>query len=59
MRWIAVFLLVTLGVAAVVYGGKDDSPGLQLIGVLLVVGSIGWGVWPRIRKSGSPARRGG
>ena len=30
---------VALGVAAVVYGESDDSPGLQLIGVLIVIGT--------------------
>jgi drug/metabolite transporter (DMT)-like permease len=40
VRWVAVALLVLLGVAAVVAGGADDSPGLQGIGLLLVVGAI-------------------
>jgi hypothetical protein len=35
---------VALGVAAVVYGESDDSPGLQLIGVLLAVGAVTLGV---------------
>ena len=30
-------LPVAIGVAAVVYGGADDSPGLQLLGVLPVL----------------------
>jgi hypothetical protein len=29
-----------LGVAAVVAGGYDDSPGAQLIGVVLVLGAV-------------------
>ena len=33
-------LLVALGVAGVVAGGADDSPGLQLLGVLVVVGAV-------------------
>ncbi|MDQ2585505.1 hypothetical protein [Saccharothrix yanglingensis] len=33
-------LLAALGVTTVVLGGADDSPGLQLIGVLLVVGAV-------------------
>jgi hypothetical protein len=37
----ALALGVALGVAAVVYGEADDSPGLQLIGVLLVLGAVG------------------
>jgi drug/metabolite transporter (DMT)-like permease len=40
VRWVAVALLVLLGVAAVVAGGADDSPGLQGIGLLLVIGAI-------------------
>lgn len=34
---------VALGVAGVVYGEADDSPGLQLLGVLLVVGAVVFG----------------
>ncbi|WP_416905328.1 hypothetical protein [Micromonospora echinospora] len=37
-------LAVTLGLAGVVYGEADDSPGLQLLGALLVVGAVGYGV---------------
>jgi peptidoglycan/LPS O-acetylase OafA/YrhL len=37
---LGVVLGVALGVAAVVYGESDDSPGLQLIGVLIVVGVV-------------------
>ncbi|MCF0096480.1 MULTISPECIES: hypothetical protein [unclassified Micromonospora] len=40
MRYVIAVLVVALGVAAVVYGGADDSPGLQLIGALLVVGAV-------------------
>ncbi len=41
-------LLLALGVAVgllgVVAGERDDSPGLQLIGVVLVAGAVGAGV---------------
>ncbi len=37
-------LVIALGVAAVVLGEADDSPGLQLIGVLLVGGAVALGV---------------
>jgi hypothetical protein len=37
-------LVIALGVAAVVYGEADDSPGLQGIGVLLVIGTVVLGV---------------
>ncbi|WP_369134339.1 hypothetical protein [Modestobacter sp. I12A-02662] len=33
-------LAVTVGVLAVVYGESDDSPGLQGLGVLLVLGAL-------------------
>ncbi|MEV1154196.1 hypothetical protein AB0J27_02150 [Micromonospora chokoriensis] len=35
---------VALGIAGVVLGGADDSPGLQLIGVVLVIGSVVFGI---------------
>ena len=38
---IATAILVTaIGVAAIVLGEADDSPGLQLLGVVLVVGAV-------------------
>jgi len=33
-------LAVTIGVAALVYGEADDSPGLQGLGALLVIGAV-------------------
>jgi len=33
-------LAVALGTSAVVYGERDDSPGLQGLGVLLALGAI-------------------
>jgi len=38
VRWLFSVLLAALGVAAVILGGADDSPGLQGIGALLVGG---------------------
>ena len=40
MQILLALLVVAIGVAAVVLGEGDDSPGLQLIGVLLVVGTV-------------------
>jgi ABC-type transport system involved in cytochrome c biogenesis permease component len=40
MKTTLAMLVVATGVAAVMLGGADDSPGLQLIGVLLVVGTV-------------------
>jgi peptidoglycan/LPS O-acetylase OafA/YrhL len=42
-----VVTLAVLGVAAVVLGEGDDSPGLQGIGVLLVVAAVVVGVRAR------------
>ncbi|MEV4655792.1 hypothetical protein [Micromonospora sp. NPDC049301] len=36
---------VALGVAGIAHGEADDSPGLQFLGVLLVVGAVVFGVW--------------
>ncbi|MEU4776240.1 hypothetical protein [Micromonospora sp. NPDC023644] len=47
-------LVVALGVAGVVLGEADDSPGLQLLGVLLVVGAVVFGV--RLVRRGRRAR---
>lgn len=41
---VAALLVTALGVAAIVAGEADDSPGLQLLGVLLVVGTVALGV---------------
>ncbi|MFI7604576.1 hypothetical protein ACIBTV_05575 [Micromonospora sp. NPDC049366] len=35
---------VALGVAGIAHGEADDSPGLQLLGVLLLLGAIVVGV---------------
>ena len=40
MRYVLAVLGVLLGVAAVVAGGADDSPGLQAIGVAIAVGTV-------------------
>ncbi len=39
MKRLAPLLLVALGIAVVVLGGADDSPGLQGIGVVIVAGA--------------------
>ncbi|MEV0325236.1 hypothetical protein AB0H63_02135 [Micromonospora echinospora] len=41
---VVALLAVALGVAGIVLGEADDSPGLQLLGALLVVGAVGCGV---------------
>ena len=44
MKYLLVMLVIAVGAAAIVYGEADDSPGGQLVGVLLVVGAIVLGV---------------
>jgi hypothetical protein len=59
MRYVSVFIAVlvaALGVAGVVHGEADDSPGLQLIGVALVVAAVAVGV--RFLRSGARRRDG-
>lgn len=40
----AALAIAAVGVLALLYGSVDDSPGLVLIGVLLIVGSFALGV---------------
>lgn len=49
MNWLLTLLLVALGVTVVILGGADDSPGLQGIGLLLVLGTVAWQVLRRRR----------
>ena len=44
MKYLALVLAVAIGVAAVVYGEGDDSPGLQLLGAVIVIAAIVFGV---------------
>ena len=44
MRILLSILAIAIGVAAVVLGEADDSPGLQGLGVLLIVGTVALGV---------------
>lgn len=54
---VVVLLLVALGVAGVVAGGADDSPGLQLLGVLVVAGGVVLAVrTSRHRRLAGPGR---
>jgi drug/metabolite transporter (DMT)-like permease len=40
MKYVVAVLAIAIGVAGVVAGGADDSPGLQLLGVLLIIGAL-------------------
>lgn len=45
-------IAAALGAAAIVAGGLDDAPGLQLIGVAIVLGAtglIGRSLWRTMR----------
>ena len=44
LRFLLAILVAALGVAAVVAGEADDAPGLQLLGVLLILGAATFGV---------------
>ncbi|MGN9813551.1 hypothetical protein ACTMSW_29915 [Micromonospora sp. BQ11] len=44
VKYVLAVLAVAIGVAAVVYGESDDSPGLQFLGAVLVVGALAYGV---------------
>jgi drug/metabolite transporter (DMT)-like permease len=44
MKYFVAILAIAIGVAGVVAGEADDSPGLQLLGVLLIIGAIVLGV---------------
>ncbi|WP_405107470.1 hypothetical protein OG559_24305 [Micromonospora sp. NBC_01405] len=44
MRYLVAVLAVAIGVAGIVLGEADDSPGLQLLGVVLIVGAVAFGV---------------
>ena len=40
MKFFLAILVIAIGVAGIVAGGIDDSPGAQLIGVLLIIGAV-------------------
>ena len=44
MKYIVAILAVAIGVAGIVAGGADDSLGLQLLGVVVVIGAVVLGV---------------
>ncbi len=56
MRYLVAVLLVALGIAGIVAGGMDDSPGLQLMGALVVIGAIVLGV-RTARRARTPAKQ--
>ncbi len=44
MKYVLAALAVVIGVAAFIYGGADDSPGLQLLGAVIVISAVFFGV---------------
>ena len=44
MKYVIAVVAIAIGVAGIVAGEADDSPGLQLLGAVLVVGAIVFGV---------------
>jgi drug/metabolite transporter (DMT)-like permease len=50
MTYVVAVLAIAIGVAAVVAGEADDSPGLQLMGVVLVIGAIAVGARTALRS---------
>lgn len=40
MRYLVAVLIFALGIAGVVAGGADDSPGAQLLGLLVAIGAV-------------------
>lgn len=56
---VAALALAAVGILAILYGSGDDSPGLVLIGVLLIVSSLAIGVRTGHRRGQGTARRQG
>ena len=52
MKPLLAVLAIVIGIAAIVLGEGDDSPGLQLPGVLFVLGAVALGVRSRRRRPG-------
>lgn len=40
LYWIPKVLAILLGVFFIVFGGYDDSPGLQGIGLILIIATV-------------------
>lgn len=53
VAFLAISLAISLGSAGMVYGELDDAPELMLLGLVLVVGAVGFGVRSVRRGCGS------
>ena len=40
LYWIPKILVILLGVFFIVFGGYDDSPGLQGLGLILIIATV-------------------
>lgn len=53
---VAVLAVIAVGVAAVVFGEADDSPGLQGLGCLAIIAATIWALrWNPRRSTTDPA----
>ena len=50
MKYFVAILAIAIGVAGIVAGGVDDSPGLQLLGVVIIIGAVALGVRTVLRS---------
>ena len=50
MKYLVAILAIAIGVAGIVAGGADDSPGLQLIGLVIIIGAVALGVRTALRS---------
>ncbi len=53
LAFLAISLAISLGSAGMVYGELGDAPELMLLGLVLVVGAVGFGVRSVRRGCGS------
>ncbi len=53
MKYLLAFLAISLGTAGMVYGELDDAPELMLLGLVLVVGAVAFGLRSVRRGFGS------
>ena len=40
MKYVVAIFLVAVGVVGIIAGGADDSPGLQLLSVVLILSTV-------------------
>jgi hypothetical protein len=55
MKYVLAILAILIGAAGIVAGEADDSPGLQLLGLLLIVGAVALGVRMVVKRRKSRA----